>query len=92
MIWVFGLAFLSGVALFLAHVVVLPYHQEDEAMLRENLEDTRRSPFAEKYMSIVLAMEAGDESEQSRQSSAYRGGESPSLRGQEGHRSSTWLC
>ena len=56
MTWVAKLAFLSGVALFLPHVVVLPNYQEDEAMLRETLEDTRRSPFAEKYMSIVLAI------------------------------------
>ena len=40
------------------HFVVLPNYQEDEAMLRETLENLGRSPSAEKHMRIVLAMEA----------------------------------
>ena len=39
-------------------VVVLPYFLEDEAVLRENLENLGRSPPAEKHMRVVLATEA----------------------------------
>ena len=46
-----------------------------------NTADTRRSPFTEKYVSIVLAMEAGDGSEHSRQSSAYRSGDGTAYTG-----------
>ena len=40
------------------YVVVLPYFREDEAVLRETLENLGRSPQAEKHMRIVLATEA----------------------------------
>ena len=37
------------------YVVVLPYFREDEAVLRETLQNLGRSPPAEKHMRIVLA-------------------------------------
>ena len=40
------------------HFVVLTNYQEDEAMLREPLENLGRSPLAKRYISIVLAREA----------------------------------
>ena len=43
------------------------------------------TPFAEKYMSIVLAMEAGVASGHARQSRASHGDDWPPLRGHDGH-------
>ena len=54
-------------------------------LTRNQQEDTRCSPFAEKYMSIVLAMEAGVASGHSRQSRASHGDDWPPLRGHDGH-------
>ena len=41
-----------------AHFVVLPNYQEDEAMFRETFENSCRSLSAEKHVRIVLAVEA----------------------------------
>ena len=41
-----------------AHLVVLPNHQEDEILLRETLENLGSSPFAKKHVHIELAKEA----------------------------------
>ena len=40
------------------YVVVLPYFLEDEAVLRETLENLGRSSPAEKHMRVVLATDA----------------------------------
>ena len=51
------------------HIVVLPNLQEDEGMLRETLEKFLSAlPSAEKYMRIVLTMEAREGPNTSRQS------------------------
>ena len=49
------------------HSVVLQNYQEDETMFGDTLENLGRSPSAEKHRRIVLAMEAREEPERSRQ-------------------------
>ena len=90
--WRLAPAFCSPEEDPVAHLVGLPNFQEDEAMFREARENLRRSPFAEKYMSIVLAMEAGDGSEHSSQSRAFHGVDRPPPRGRDGHFSYAWYC
>ena len=43
---------------FVAHLVVLPNHQEDKAVFRDAFEHLGRSPSPEKHMRIVWIMEA----------------------------------